>query len=274
MGETDGVPKDPNYIFRLYMALGNYPQAAKTAIIIARQEQELGNYRVAHGILFDTHKELVQQKIRVPQELAHNLMLLHSYLLVRPLSKMGDHLAAARMLIRVARNISKFPIHMVPILTSTVIECHKAGLRASSFEYATTLMRPEHRSQLQDQYKRKIEAIVRKSGENRTDLEEAETPSPFDAGAKLPETALECPSTKNTIPYCVASGRHIVTSDMCLSPCGFPASFSGYTALIESEGACPMCTQPVALNTIVKMEEEEAREWALKQVAKPEKKPS
>lgn len=26
MGETDGVPKDPNYIFRLYMALGNYMQ--------------------------------------------------------------------------------------------------------------------------------------------------------------------------------------------------------------------------------------------------------
>jgi WD repeat-containing protein 19 len=22
MGETDGVPKDPNYIYRLYMALG------------------------------------------------------------------------------------------------------------------------------------------------------------------------------------------------------------------------------------------------------------
>lgn len=34
MGETDGVPKDPNYIFRLYMALGNYEQAGKTAIII------------------------------------------------------------------------------------------------------------------------------------------------------------------------------------------------------------------------------------------------
>lgn len=26
MGETDGVPKDPNYIYRLYMALGNYSQ--------------------------------------------------------------------------------------------------------------------------------------------------------------------------------------------------------------------------------------------------------
>ena len=56
-----------------------------------------------------------------------------------------------------------------------------------------------------------------------TDPDEAETPSPFDAGAKLPETSLECPSTKNTIPYCVATGRHVVTSDMCLSPCGFPA---------------------------------------------------
>lgn len=33
MGDTDGIPKDPNYIFKLYMALGNYPQAAKTGII-------------------------------------------------------------------------------------------------------------------------------------------------------------------------------------------------------------------------------------------------
>ena len=29
MGESDGVPKDPNYIFRLYMALGNFPQATR-----------------------------------------------------------------------------------------------------------------------------------------------------------------------------------------------------------------------------------------------------
>ena len=34
---ADRVPKDPNYIFRLYMALGNYRQAARTAVIIAKQ---------------------------------------------------------------------------------------------------------------------------------------------------------------------------------------------------------------------------------------------
>ena len=51
MGEPDGVPKDPNYIYRLYLALGNFPQAAKTAVIIARQEQDLGSYKAAHAIL-------------------------------------------------------------------------------------------------------------------------------------------------------------------------------------------------------------------------------
>jgi WD repeat-containing protein 19 len=76
-GETDGITKDPNYMFRLYMALGNYPQAARTAIIIARQEQEVGNYKVAHDILFETHKDLEAQRIRVPSALSRALLLLH-----------------------------------------------------------------------------------------------------------------------------------------------------------------------------------------------------
>lgn len=53
----------------------------------------------------------------------------------------GDHEGAARMLLRVARNISRFPTHIVAVLTSTVIECQRAGLRNSAFEYASTLMR-------------------------------------------------------------------------------------------------------------------------------------
>ena len=66
------------------------------------------------------------------QELAHNLMLLHSYVLVKVLVKNGDHLAGARMLCRVAKSISKFKLHIVPILTSCVIECHRAGLRGQA----------------------------------------------------------------------------------------------------------------------------------------------
>ena len=77
-----------------------------------------------------------------------NLMILHSYILARLHVKRGDHLRGARMLLRVAKNISKFPSHVVPILTSTVIECSRSGLKNSAFNYAAILMRPEHRSEI------------------------------------------------------------------------------------------------------------------------------
>ena len=242
--------------------------------IIARQEQELGNYKIAHTMLFETHRELTAQRIRISQELETSLMLLHSYVLAKVLVKMGDHTAGARMLLRVAKHISKFPSHVVPILTSTVIECHRAGLKGAAFEHASTLVRPEHRGQLKEEVKRKIEAIVRKPGE-KTDVEEPQTPSPFDPGVRLPETALECPSTRNTIPYCIATGRHIVLTDLTVCPsCEFPASFSAFTKLMEAEGACPMCSLPVDLASIRKLDADEAREWLKKEAARlyPEKK--
>lgn len=52
-------------------------------------------------------------------------------------------------------------IDIVPILTSTVIECQKAGLKNSAFSYAAMLLRPEYRNQLDLKYKKKIESIVR-----------------------------------------------------------------------------------------------------------------
>ena len=161
MGETDGVPKDAKYLFRLYMAKGQYREAAKTAIIIAREEQSQGNYRNAHDVLFKMHQELMNNGIAIPGEMKHNLMILHSYILARSHVKRGDHLKGARMLLRVAKNISKFPSHVVPILTSTVIECQRAGLKTSAFNYAVVLMRPEHRSEIDDKYKKKIEGIIR-----------------------------------------------------------------------------------------------------------------
>jgi len=265
MGETDGVPKDPNYIFRLYMALGKYTEAGDTAVIIARQEQELGNYRVAHQILFDTHRELKAHNIQVPQALSQNLMLLHSYVIVKMLIKLNDHLSGARMLIRVAKNISKFPSHVVPILTTTVIECHRSNLRKSAFEYACTLMRPEHRPQVDQRYFKKIEHIVRKP--DRTEEEETTSPSPYDPSTMVEDTQLECPTTRNVIPYCIATGRHIVLHDLCVCPsCGFPATYSYFCRVIDQmdDHACPMCSQPVSLASVRKFDEEEAAAWLKK----------
>lgn len=55
-------------------------------------------------------RELKNRHIKVPAEMENNLVILHSYLLVKNHVKRNDHLKAARMLIRVAENISKFPL--------------------------------------------------------------------------------------------------------------------------------------------------------------------
>ena len=81
------------------------------------------------------------------------------------------------------------------------------------------------------------------------------------------DTQLECPTTKNVIPYCIATGKHIVLHDLCVCPsCAFPASFTAFTKLIDQmeDHSCPMCNQPIALATIRKMEEAEAVTWLQK----------
>ena len=50
--------KDAKYVFRIYMALQQYREAAKTAIIIAREDQSAGNYRNAHDVLFGMYQGL------------------------------------------------------------------------------------------------------------------------------------------------------------------------------------------------------------------------
>ncbi|KAF3825268.1 hypothetical protein GH733_005902 [Mirounga leonina] len=241
MGESDGMPKDAKYLFRLYMALKQYREAARTAIIIAREEQSAGNYRNAHDVLFSMYAELKSQKIKIPSEMATNLMILHSYILVKIHVKNGDHMKGARMLIRVANNISKFPSHIVPILTSTVIECHRAGLKNSAFSFAAMLMRPEYRNKIDAKYKKKIEAMVRRPDTSET--EEATTPCPF-CEFLLPECELLCPGCKNNIPYCIVTGRHMLKDDWTVCPhCDFPALYSEFKIMLNTESTCPMCSE-------------------------------
>ena len=235
MGEVDGIPKDAKFLFRLYMAKKQYREAAKTAVIIAREEQNSGNYRHAHDVLLGMMDELRKQKLKVPKDMSESLMLLHSYTLARLHVRRGDHLKAARMLIRVANHISKFPAHVVPILTSTVIECHRSGLKNSSFNFAAQLMRPETRSEIDEKYKKKIEAIIRKP--QRTEEEEEASPCPF-CDFSLTNSTLQCSQCQNNIPYCIATGCHIVAQDITVcSSCKFPAirsELAKYVYLIDN----------------------------------------
>lgn len=60
-------------------------------------------------MLFSMYQELRRNGIKIPSEMQSNLSLLHSYILVRLHVRRGQHTKGARMLVRVAQNISKFP---------------------------------------------------------------------------------------------------------------------------------------------------------------------
>ncbi|XP_046667542.1 WD repeat-containing protein 19 [Homalodisca vitripennis] len=250
LGEVDGEARDPKYIFKLYMARGQYREAAKTAIIIANEEQVNGNYRSAHDVLLGMCQQLRHNQLTISSDLLSALMLLHSYILVRLHVCRGDHSKAACMLIRVVENISQFPCHIVPILTSAVIECHRAGLKSKAFHYATMLMRPEYRSQIEPKYSKKMEGVVRKpprGPDNKLAPDPPETTSPCPyCEYSLPETQLSCTQCKNTIPFCIATGWHIVRNDLTICPnCNFPAICSQLEVLVEGGGTCPMCSEMV-----------------------------
>ena len=173
----DSTPKDPIWLFRLYMALGNIRQAAIVAITIANQEQESGNYKAAHSILYQTTKDLRNQGTPIPYDLYQKLMILHSYLSVKRLVKMNEHEDAARLLDRVCKNISQFPAHDVTILTSAVVQATRANLKATAFNWSKVLMQNEYRNKIAPNYKNKIENVARKPVAE--EIEDRKTPCPF-----------------------------------------------------------------------------------------------
>ncbi|KAL5110314.1 hypothetical protein TcWFU_004852 [Taenia crassiceps] len=254
-GEADGITKDLRHLFRLYMALRQYRDAARTAVIVAREEQSSGKYRSAHDLLFSMVQELRQQHIKVPAEMLDNLSLLHSYVLAKFHAKFGNHMIAARLLIRIAQNISKFPSHIVPILSSTVIECQKVNLKYTSFTYASTLLRAEYKEKIDPRYRRRFEGIVRRP--EKLSSEEAETlnsasPCPFCSDA-VAEYELTCGSCRTHLPYCILTGKHVVREDVALCPnCDFPMTYTTLMSYIENQPdlACQMCSVPLVRDDI------------------------
>ena len=248
MGEVDNEPKDPSYIFKLYMALGNFEKAAKTSVIIATKSQESGNYRAAHRSLVETALVLQEKKIRIPADLRRNLMLVHSYLIVKHIvSPLDDMDNATRMLLRVARNIRKFPAHAATILTSTILQCIKVGFKSSAYEYACIVIQNDkYKAEMNEKHRKKVESLVRKRGkEEMGDPMEHNTPCPI-CEAPVPETVLDCGSCKNTLPMCVVTGKHMVLEEWSGCPtCKFPALFGPFSKLVSETKQCPLCEAAV-----------------------------
>ena len=243
---SDGAVKDARYLFKLHVALRDYDAAAETSVAIARQEMEMGNYKIAHAQLFDTHQELTRDGKRPPAELKSLLLLLHSYALVKTMVRRKDHASSARLLARVSRSISKFPAHVAPILTSAVIECARAGMKQTALQLATTLVQDKAlRAQIADAYRRKIETVVRKPDKS-PDAPESESDCPS-CGAPGPEYDLTCARARRTCRSASRAGRgsgerrggraRSVGSRVTWTRSGSSSRTRG--------GACPMCARTV-----------------------------
>jgi len=251
-GEVDGQPKDAIFTLKLYEALGDIGKAVKIAVTISAQEQEAGNYMSSHQTLFDIFKSLKNEKLPIPYELSQKLMIIHSYILAKRMIKVGDHVQASRLLCRVANFISMFPKHAVAILTSAVLECAKSGLKNAAYNWSLVLMKPENRAQIADKYKKKIEDIARKPMKTPDDPEPT-NPCPF-CKNPINEMDVDCQSCKNSIPFCIASGKHMILNDWaCCPSCSLPTIMKEFKRIIENEPVCPMCETKIDPNTITKV---------------------
>jgi tetratricopeptide (TPR) repeat protein len=260
-GEGAGAlgSEDTILLFRLYVAIREYVQAAATAIIIAGHEQNKGSYAAAHSLLATATTELAQKGVPVPIELSRALLLLHSYLIVKRWVRLGDHHTAALLLTRVARNIARFPAHTAPILTSAVVECQRAGMRRTSCEFAQVLTRPEHRADIPEKYKKKIEMLARRPEQDEVD--EPVSPCPF-CSFPLANSALDCPSCSNVAPWCIVTGMHVRSERLsCCPHCRCPVQLDAGVAAADAGEACPMCAGAWSQATWPTLGADQVRAW-------------
>ncbi|PFH32333.1 hypothetical protein BESB_016510 [Besnoitia besnoiti] len=226
-GISDGIPKDPVFIHRFHVALGNHAEAANCACRVARKEQEDGQYKAAHEVLFRAWKDLEKQQLEVPEQLFSHFATLHSYILVRRLMRDGDFTTAAFLLERVLENIQGFETHAASILTSAILVFQRASMKRRAHKYSCQLLIwHEWRQKIPEKHRRTVETCARKPPLSvEADPEPATSPCPF-CSSPLPDFTLACSA-------CVATALQ---------------------DLLTTEEICPMCEMALAPGDIVLVE--------------------
>ena len=163
-----GSQTDFQYLFKLYMSCGQFREATKTALLLAKEEQINGNYETAHGLLVEMCKNLLNNKLKISFELLSALHLLHCYKLAKLYLKFEKLEQSCELLCKVSNSINKFPKHATQILSTTVLECLKLNNNRQAIHYSTVLIQnSDYLAQLDAKFRRKIETLIRKSASIR-----------------------------------------------------------------------------------------------------------
>jgi WD repeat-containing protein 19 len=226
--------RDIRYLLRMFVIMKQFEEAAITASRIADELRTRGEYKAARDLLFDVMKQLIKHSVPISSEMRQNLMLLHSYLLIK-VQREKNRTVAALLLRRLSKFVSKFPAHASNLLVMAVVECSRCGMKKSAFEIATKLLQPEFIDTMKADMKSKIQTTVRRK--DTSEVEEEKGPCPV-CGAELPISELSCAKCKSNVPFDAFSGMHMKRDDWCECPsCKSPASF----ATMQTEKKCVMC---------------------------------
>ena len=250
-------PKAHHFLTNLYILLGNFKEACDIAISLALDEQKFSKYNDAHQILLDIYINLKEKNLPVSLELNHRLSVLHSYRIAKKFIRLKKPMEAARNLLRVGNNITMFEEDKVKIMTTIALECQEAGLHKSSSQWAIELMK-DYKGSIPENYKSVISKISRKAYKNEDELMPLYLPCPF-CKKDVPEYDLKCNGCYNVIPFCIASGKHVVLKDLSKCPnCNFPCNIPEMKNLLVNEVKCPMCSGEVDPNLLQPLDDPSA----------------
>lgn len=168
-GGSDGVKKNPIYIFKLYLALDRFAEAAKTASLLADREIDAGRYARARNLLLTCQQKLLlANNGRCPQMFRSRLVLLHAVEAGRHFSKLQLHYQAGLCLYRASKVASAFNEQAASIILSACVECWRAGdqLKRQAYECACTLLK-DYEDEIPEKHRKAIDTVVRKYKKNQ-----------------------------------------------------------------------------------------------------------
>lgn len=246
-GELDGCKRPPLYVFKFYMAMEKYGDAARTAYLLADREIEAGRYSKAKSVLIQCACKLRMQAKYMPTKFRDLLILLHGLEAGKVFSKVGLHAQAAICLYRTSGLASRFGDAAVNVLLPATVECSRAGPRYANeaYECACILLK-EYGDKIPEKYKKPVEQVVRKH--KKGEPVDYEYRSCCSCGENVPLGALSCENCMAVLPLDSATGAQITLADYCECPtCLWTCSKLGFYDIYKEEelknnlSTCLMC---------------------------------